>query len=174
MQRDMPARTAPDATPAKPAAACATSRTGHAGAAPMAGAAAPKRNWMGPLAGLAAGLGIAALMSHLGMGEAMGNFLMLALLAVAAWPCGFLLMRKFGANQRHQPCRPAPQHGHGPPHASRLAHCNSGGDTCTRASPHLAGPAAPPSAAEPSFAQLQPAAPARSTHRGQGLCASSV
>jgi predicted lipid-binding transport protein (Tim44 family) len=95
MQRDMPARTAPDAPAGKPAspspqqAAPAT-----AGAAPAA--AAPKRNWMGPLAGLAAGLGIAALMSHFGMGEAMGNFLMLALLAVAGvFVVGFL-MRKFG------------------------------------------------------------------------------
>jgi len=47
-------------------------------------AAAPKRNWMGPLAGLAAGLGLAALFSHLGMGAGMGNFLMIALLAMAA------------------------------------------------------------------------------------------
>ncbi|WP_301103325.1 TIM44-like domain-containing protein [Propionivibrio sp.] len=47
-------------------------------------AAAPKRNWMGPLAGLAAGLGIAALLSHFGMGEGMSNILMIALLAMAA------------------------------------------------------------------------------------------
>jgi len=94
MQRDMPARTAPDATPAKPAAAPQQAAPATAGAAP---AAAPKRNWMGPLAGLAAGLGIAALMSHLGMGEAMGNFLMLALLAVAGVFVVRLLMRKFGA-----------------------------------------------------------------------------
>ena len=45
---------------------------------------APKRNWMGPLAGLAAGLGIGALLSHFGMGEGMGNILMMALLAMAA------------------------------------------------------------------------------------------
>lgn len=47
-------------------------------------APAPKRNWMGPLAGLAAGLGIAALLSHFGMGEGMANILMIALLAMAA------------------------------------------------------------------------------------------
>ena len=47
-------------------------------------AATPKRNWMGPLAGLAAGLGIAALLSHFGMGEGMANILMMALLAMAA------------------------------------------------------------------------------------------
>jgi predicted lipid-binding transport protein (Tim44 family) len=47
-------------------------------------AATPKRNWMGPIAGLAAGLGIAALLSHFGMGAGMANFLMIALLAMAA------------------------------------------------------------------------------------------
>jgi len=54
-------------------------------------AAAPKRNWMGPLAGLAAGLGIAALLSHFGLGEGMANILMMALLAFAA----FMLVRWF-------------------------------------------------------------------------------
>ena len=98
MKRDMPARPAPDAIPAKPAAPAAAPNT--AGAAPAA--AAPKRSWMGPLAGLAAGLGIAALMSHLGMGEAFGNFLMLALLAVAAVFLIRFLMKRFGpAAQRN-------------------------------------------------------------------------
>ncbi|MBA4355934.1 MAG: transporter, partial [Novosphingobium sp.] len=49
------------------------------------GAAAPQSGmsrWMGPLAGIAAGLGIAALLSHFGMGEGMGN--MLLILAVVA------------------------------------------------------------------------------------------
>ena len=56
MQRSLPART-PDALPAKPAPNAAAPAT--AGAAPAAAAA--KRSWMGPIAGLAAGLGIAAL-----------------------------------------------------------------------------------------------------------------
>lgn len=97
MNRDMPARTAPDAAPAKPAAPAQAAPS--PAAAPTAGAApaaAPKRSWMGPLAGLAAGLGIAALMSHLGMGEAFGNFLMLALLGVAAVFLVMFLLRRFG------------------------------------------------------------------------------
>ncbi len=104
MNRDMPARTSPDSTPAKPAqtqpsaapagtaAAAAPAAAGAVGAA----AATAKRSWMGPLAGLAAGLGIAALMSHLGMGEAFGNFLMMALLAVAAVFLVRFLMKRFG------------------------------------------------------------------------------
>jgi len=66
------------ATPARQAAAPAPA---NPAAAP---AATPKRNWMGPIAGLAAGLGIAALFSHFGMGAGVANFLMIALLAMAA------------------------------------------------------------------------------------------
>lgn len=101
MQRDMPARTSPDGTPAKPAAPAQATpapaqQAAPAPAAPTTPAAAPKRSWLGPIAGLAAGLGIAALMSHLGLGEAFGNFLMLALLAVAAVALVMFLLRRFG------------------------------------------------------------------------------
>ncbi|MEO7339160.1 MAG: Tim44-like domain-containing protein [Caldimonas sp.] len=96
MQRSMPARTAPEALPARPAAPTAAPAT--AGAAPAA-AAAPKRSWMGPLAGLAAGLGIAALMSHLGLGAAFGNILMMVLLGVVAIVAIRFLMRRFGPSQ---------------------------------------------------------------------------
>jgi predicted lipid-binding transport protein (Tim44 family) len=63
-------------------------------AAPATPAQPQKRNWMGPLAGLAAGLGIAALLSHFGMGEAVGNFLMIALLGFAALFVIRMLMRR--------------------------------------------------------------------------------
>jgi predicted lipid-binding transport protein (Tim44 family) len=53
-------------------------------------AAAPqKRSWMGPIAGIAAGLGLAALMSHLGLGEEFANVLLIALAVIAA----FMLFR---------------------------------------------------------------------------------
>lgn len=93
MQRNMPERTAPAAPPPKPAQPGAAGQQGNPGqqatpaAAPNAAAAqaaAPKRSWMGPLAGLAAGLGLAALMSHLGLGAEFANFLLIALLALAA------------------------------------------------------------------------------------------
>jgi len=104
MQRNMPARTAPDAPPPKPAtppqSQQAAPANAAAGTAPAAAAA--KRSWMGPIAGLAAGLGIAALMSHLGLGEAFGNFLMIALLAVAAIFLVRFVMRRMsgGASTR--------------------------------------------------------------------------
>ena len=68
-------------TPKAPSAAPAAA----AGTAGAAGAAAGKsRSWMGPVAGLAAGLGLAALASHLGMGEGFANMLMIGLLVMAA------------------------------------------------------------------------------------------
>lgn len=64
------------ATPAKPAAA-------PAAAAPAAATPKPSgaSRWLGPLAGIAAGLGIAALLSHFGMSGAVADFLVMALLA---------------------------------------------------------------------------------------------
>jgi predicted lipid-binding transport protein (Tim44 family) len=48
------------------------------------GAATQQRGWMGPVAGLAAGIGLAALFSHLGLGEEMANMVMVLLLVMAA------------------------------------------------------------------------------------------
>jgi predicted lipid-binding transport protein (Tim44 family) len=96
MQRQMPAKQ-PDSSslnrPAQPNNAAAP-----APAAPPA-AVPGKRSWMGPLAGLAAGLGIAALMSHFGMGEALGNFMTMALVAMAAVFLIGWLMRRFGTGK---------------------------------------------------------------------------
>ena len=98
MQRSTPSR-APEATPAKPAQATPAAPA-TAGAA---AAAAPKRSWMGPLAGLAAGLGIAALMSHFGMGGEMGNILLIALLAFVAFIGIRFAMNRFGRSSAAQP-----------------------------------------------------------------------
>ncbi|MCK0507575.1 MULTISPECIES: Tim44 domain-containing protein [Aromatoleum] len=62
-----------------------------------ANAVPQKRSWMGPLAGLAAGLGLAALFSHLGLGAEMGSFLMIALLALAALMLFRMLSRRNAA-----------------------------------------------------------------------------
>lgn len=89
MKRSMPA------SPNKPAAAPQAAPAPGAGTA----AAAGRSGWMGPIAGLAAGLGIAALMSHLGLSEAFGNFLMIALLALAAVMVIRFLMRRANPQQ---------------------------------------------------------------------------
>ncbi len=73
-----------------------------AAAAPAAGAAAaaPSRSWMGPVAGLAAGLGIAALASSLGFGGELASMVMMGLLAVAVMAAiGFFLRKRAAANQ---------------------------------------------------------------------------
>ena len=104
MKRSLPPRSTPDAPPAKPAATPNQATPTAPAAAGAAAAAAPKRSWMGPIAGLAAGLGIAALMSHLGLGEAFGNFLMLALLAVAAvFLIRFVMRRMAGGSGGARP-----------------------------------------------------------------------
>lgn len=71
---------------AAPTAAAATGGAAAAGA---------KRSWMGPVAGLAAGLGIAALASHFGFGEALANMLTIALIAMVVMAAiGFFLRKR--------------------------------------------------------------------------------
>lgn len=110
MQRDMPARSAPDNTPAKPATPTNAATPGQtapaAAAAPAAAgtaaaAAAGKRSWLGPVTALAAGVGLAALLSHFGLGEGVATFLMMALLAIAAvFLVRFLISRFAGGGAR--------------------------------------------------------------------------
>jgi predicted lipid-binding transport protein (Tim44 family) len=83
------------ATPDKPAAAPTQNAAANPGAA--GAAASPSRSWMGPVAGLAAGLGLAALASHLGFGAELANFMMMALLAVVAVAViGYFMRKKTG------------------------------------------------------------------------------
>lgn len=80
------------ATQANPSAAPATAATPAAAAGT---AAARKPSWAGPLAGLAAGLGLAALASHFGFGEQLASMMMMGLLAVAVMAViGFVLRRR--------------------------------------------------------------------------------
>lgn len=94
MQRQAtpPAR-APEATPNVAAPAAGTAAAG------AAAAATPKRNWLGPVAGLAAGLGLAALASHLGFGEGFANMLMVGLLVMVAFAAFRFFMAKRAASQ---------------------------------------------------------------------------
>ena len=92
--------TATPATPAQaPTAAAAPNRAQQAGA-PAAPQAQPKRSWMGPLAGLAAGIGLAALASHFGFGEELASMMMMGLIAVAVMMLIGFFMRRRAASQQ--------------------------------------------------------------------------
>jgi len=95
MQRSLPPA-APTAVPARPVAPAAQPAPAPTAAATPA--AAPRRSWLGPIAGLAAGLGIAALMSHLGFGAEFGNLVMMVLLAAVAFFLIRFLTRRFMAS----------------------------------------------------------------------------
>ncbi len=102
----------------KPAApAAATGSTTQKSATPAAAAAAPAAaaakpsgasRWLGPLAGIAAGLGIAAMLSHFGLGGAMGDFLMVALLA-AVVIFGVMFVLRMIRGSSAQSAQPAAQ-----------------------------------------------------------------
>ena len=93
----------PQATPPKPAQPQAAPQPQGAQSTkpvqPSPAAAQPaKRSWLGPLAGLAAGLGLAALAAHFGFGEELMS-LMLILLAVVAV---FAIIRMLAARRQSQ------------------------------------------------------------------------
>ena len=69
--------------------------------APAAPAPSGASRWLGPIAGLAAGLGLAALLSHFGLPEGFGSFLLLALLAI-----GVVFVVRMMLARRAQPQRP--------------------------------------------------------------------
>ncbi|WP_048441925.1 Tim44 domain-containing protein [Caenimonas sp. SL110] len=97
MQRQQTTQPAtPANTPGSPAQALPAAGAGAAAAAPAAAAA--KRSWMGPIAGLAAGLGLMALASHLGFGAAMANVMLMVLLGVVVMAVVGFVMRKRMAN----------------------------------------------------------------------------
>ncbi len=104
MKRSTPTQTTPHTPPAQqPAAPQQAAPAKQAAATPAAAAAAtPKRSWMGPIAGLAAGLGLAALASHLGFGAELANMMTMLLLGIVAFAVIGFLIRRF-AKPKGQP-----------------------------------------------------------------------
>jgi predicted lipid-binding transport protein (Tim44 family) len=99
VQKAAPAPTAPASSAASqsspPPSQPAVPASASAPKAPPAAAPAPAPSgasrWLGPVAGIAAGLGLAALMSHLGLSEGFGTILLLGLVIFA----GFFMLRLF-------------------------------------------------------------------------------
>lgn len=119
MQRSAPA-SAPPASSRDTASPAPNSATNAAAARqPGATQAAPKRSWLGPLAGLAAGLGLAALASHFGFGEEMASFMLIALAVMAGIFLLRLLMRRAQPAQGGlRPAMAGPQSGAQPLYAT--------------------------------------------------------
>jgi predicted lipid-binding transport protein (Tim44 family) len=107
MKRTVPPKQSPDQNTTTPQQ---QAQPGQQAAAPaaapgMAGAAAQpaRRSWMGPIAGLAAGLGLAALFSHFGMGAGLANFVTMLLIAVLAFVAIRFLLRRFAPGRQLAP-----------------------------------------------------------------------
>ena len=107
-----PASTPPAAAPAAPSGAAANPvMPAQPGAAATASRAAPgaaaapasgMSRWLGPVAGLAAGLGLAALAAHLGLSEALMSALLIALAVFA----GIAILRMILARRAVPPRGP--------------------------------------------------------------------
>jgi predicted lipid-binding transport protein (Tim44 family) len=86
---------------AKPATPPTQNQAAPATPAANPAAAAPKRPWGAMLGGLAAGLGLAWLAHSLGLGEAFGQFLMIALLVMIVMVViGMIMRSRRGAQQQ--------------------------------------------------------------------------
>jgi predicted lipid-binding transport protein (Tim44 family) len=85
------------APPPQPAQAAPTPPAANPGgaAAPPPSMAPQRRSWLGPIAGIAAGIGLAALVSHLGLGDGFGDILVLIVMAGMVWLVVRALMRRF-------------------------------------------------------------------------------
>lgn len=115
IQRDAAPRQAPQqqGVPAQQQAPsqAAPARQAAPAAAPAAAAQPARNRWLGPIAGLAAGLGLAALASHLGFGEELASFMMIALLVIAALVVVRLIMARRAAAAGPRPAMAAPGYG---------------------------------------------------------------
>jgi predicted lipid-binding transport protein (Tim44 family) len=120
--------------PAQPTAGAAAARAAAPAAAPTGMA-----RWMGPLAGVAAGLGLAWLAHSLGLSEALLSALLIAFAVIA----GIALIRMF-LSRRAPPRQPIPY---------------AGGGSAQRVGGYETQP--PPRIFEPAFGGGAPAAPVR-------------
>ena len=177
MQREMTVDKTPGATPAQtPTAPMAATNPaqGAMAAAPAAAAAQSKRSWMGPLAGIAAGIGLAALASHFGFGDELASMMMIGLLVmVAVAVIGFIMRRRAAARN---PAMAAAGAGAGGMfrNAETDAPASRGFDVSMPPSSPAASPAAGSSTGSSLFGSSFGASPAPASSIGAGLSAAPV
>lgn len=96
--------------PANPSTSMARpSAPASAAAAPAAPVRSGMSRWLGPIAGIAAGIGLAALLSHFGLSETFASFLLIALVVVAAiFLLRLLFARRSGSTMRYATSSNAP------------------------------------------------------------------
>lgn len=75
----------PAANPVMPATPAASALRASAAPAAAAATRTGASRWLGPIAGVAAGLGLAALLSHLGLSEGLGSLLLIGLVIAGAF-----------------------------------------------------------------------------------------
>ncbi|GAA5175406.1 TIM44-like domain-containing protein [Niveibacterium umoris] len=112
MQRTPAAAPARPATPPQAAPQPAPASAAKPGMTPPAAQPSGWRKWAGPLAGLAAGIGLAALLSHFGVGADFAGIL----LAMLAAGVVFMLIRRFMAGKASQSTQSMQYAGAGAPY----------------------------------------------------------
>lgn len=102
LRRPVPTQRAPEGAPAQPVQPGQQAATPNGAGAAAAQAPAPRRSWLGPIAGIAAGLGLAALMSHFGLGAEFGNILTMVLIGLVGLMLLRFVMNRLRGNQNMQ------------------------------------------------------------------------
>jgi predicted lipid-binding transport protein (Tim44 family) len=138
-QATPPAQPPQQATPAQPGAQQVAPAKSPAAGAPAA-APRPASPWRGALMGLAAGLGIAALASYLGLSETLAMFLTVLLIGLALMMVvGFVMRRMRGP----RPAAATPVAGRGPGTYSHVGYETAPAPLQQRASVSTAGGSLP-------------------------------
>jgi predicted lipid-binding transport protein (Tim44 family) len=108
----------PAANPVMPRAPGASTAAPAAAARAAAPAATGASRWLGPLAGIATGIGLAALLSHFGMSPSFSGLLLVLLLVVGGFVVARMLLTRRMAMAGGQPIPLSPRGGAAPAPAS--------------------------------------------------------
>jgi predicted lipid-binding transport protein (Tim44 family) len=155
MQRDA-APTSPGGPAAAPSAPASPAAVAPRPGAPAAAAAAkPGNRWLAPVAGLAAGLGLAALASWMGFGEELASFMLIAIFALLA----VVVIRMFMARRAAAQQRPA--------YAGGYAYTGLGQEASVPPQPSM--PASSAGRVQPIDAVRAPAQPVATAHVPEGF-----